>query len=175
MPADFKHTQIQAALRDRASLARYGGLVVAQAMTLEPSCVAPGTTLLELVKLFHAKGFRHLLVSDAQRLVGVISDRDVLRWLGPDAAASSDLLKQRTAADVMSADLVTVGPEMPLDRAVSLMLEQGISCLPVLRGETLQGILTNTDLHVVLQLLLENVRQSALEESLTADACNLHD
>jgi predicted transcriptional regulator len=68
----------------------------------------------------------------------------------------------------MSTDLVTVGPNMPLERAVSMMIGQGISCLPVLADETLMGILTNTDLHLLLQILLETIRQSSLEKSLAA-------
>jgi predicted transcriptional regulator len=63
--------------------------------------------------------------------------------------------------ELMSTDLVTVRPETPLDQAVTLMVEEGISCLPVLNETELVGILTNTDLHVVLQVFL----QSALAES----------
>ena len=67
-------------------------------------------------------------------------------------------------AELMSKDLVTVRPETPLEQAVTLLVEEGISCLPVLNETELVGILTNTDLHVVLQVFL----QSALAESSAA-------
>ena len=60
----------------------------------------------------------------------------------------------------MSTDLLTVGPNTPLAEAVDVMIEHGISCLPVLAGDDLVGILTNTDLHVLLHLLLQSLGQS---------------
>ena len=140
-------------------------------MTAAPTCISPNATVLELVQLFHDRQFRHPLVTDATgRLVGVISDRDVLRCLGPQRRPERSVLEGITAGEIMSTDLVTVSPSMPLERAVVLMSEQGISCLPVLAGGTLVGIVTNTDLHVVLQLLLQTLRQSLSEESLLAAA-----
>ena len=41
-------------------------------------------------------------------------------------------------------------------KAVNRLMEHGISCLPVTAGEVLVGIVTNTDLHVVLETLLES-------------------
>lgn len=167
---ETKRKQVVAALGEAERLERQGGLSVGQVMTASPSCVAPDLSALELVKLFHAKGFRHLLVTEAGRLVGVISDRDVIRCLGPGDAPQRDALARITAAEIMSADLVTVGPEMPLEKAAVMMLEEGISCLPVVWDGTLLGILTNTDLHVVLQILLQTIRHSSLAESIAAAA-----
>lgn len=130
-------------------------LLVAQVMTGKPCCVTPDLTVLDLIKLFHAKQFRHLLVAEPDhRLVGVISDRDVLRCLGYGREPNREDLEQIKARDVMSTDLVTISPETTLDHAASILLEQGISCLPVEEGEQLVGIVTNTDLHVVLRQLL---------------------
>ena len=62
-------------------------LTIAQVMTRRPICIDPQVSAYELVQLFHAKRFRHLLVADADgRLVGVISDRDVLRCFGPEGS-----------------------------------------------------------------------------------------
>ncbi|MBN2296903.1 MAG: CBS domain-containing protein [Pirellulales bacterium] len=137
----------------------YGGsreeLLVSRVMTAKPSCVSPDMSVFELIKLFHAKQFRHLLVTDAdQRLIGVISDRDVLRCLGYGGEPNREALEKIKAGEVMSTDLVTVGPRTTLDRATSILLEQGISCLPVVEEGRLVGILTNTDLYVVLRQLL---------------------
>lgn len=140
-------------------------LTVEQVMTAKPSCIAPETTALELVRLFHAHCFRHLLVAGADgRLIGIISDRDVLRCLGLGDADQRALLARISAAEIMSRDLLTIEPGASLERAVGLMLEHGISCLPVLRGDALVGILTNTDIEVVLELMLKLSRQSVSEQ-----------
>jgi len=164
---DLKRLQVLEVLGDSQGLGRQGGLVAGRVMTLAPSCISPQTTALELIQLFHRKQFRHLLVTgEEDRLIGVISDRDVIGYLGPNRLAARSALSRVTAAEIMSTDLVTVGPDTPLEQAVRLMIEQGISCLPVLTGGKLVGILTNTDLHLVLQVLLQTVRQSSLEESI---------
>ncbi len=149
-------------LRETLSGDTSHGFCVAHVMTTEPSCVGPETSVLELVELFHAKHFRHVLVVDHEgSLAGVVSDRDVLRCFGSMEAPKRSVLAGIQIAELMSKDLVTVRPETPLEQAVTLMVEEGISCLPVLNETELVGILTNTDLHVVLQVFL----QSALAES----------
>ncbi len=170
---DVKRVQVLEALGALQQPERQGGLTVSQVMTLVPSCVPPETSALELIRLFHTKRFRHLLVTqEGNRLVGVISDRDVIRCLGPGECPDRDALARISAAEIMSTDLVTAPPDMSLERAVVLMMDQGISCLPVLADETLLGVLTNTDLHVVLQVLLQTVRRLSLEESLAAAVSN---
>lgn len=83
---EAKRMQVREALDNdnREELREQGGFLVGQVMTSNPSCISPDTTALELIGLFHAKQFRHLLVVDEERrLIGIISDRDVLRCLGP--------------------------------------------------------------------------------------------
>lgn len=130
-------------------------------MTANPTCISPNTTLLELVKLFHAKEFRHPLVTDeAGDLVGVVSDRDVIRCFGPGRYPDQKVLESVTAAEIMSRDLVTISPEAPLEHAIELICGYGINCLPVVQGTKLVGILTSTDLYVVLEMLLQTFHQS---------------
>ena len=59
--------------------------------------------------------------------------------------------------------------------AVLVMIDQGISCLPVLVDGTLVGIVTNTDLHVLLQLLLQTAFHSPLEEPVAAAVPSLQE
>ncbi|HUT12654.1 MAG TPA: CBS domain-containing protein [Thermoguttaceae bacterium] len=174
---ELKQRQVCEALARTQTRFGRTNLTVGRVMTAGPYCVRPETTALELVKLFHAKQFRHLMVTDeADCLVGVVSDRDVIRCLGPESRPDHDVLEGISAGEIMSTDLVTVGPDTPLERAVSLMLEEGISSLPVLAGGTLVGILTNTDLHVVLQqMLLQTLRQSRSEKPGKAGAFNPQD
>lgn len=155
---EMKRSQAASAV---AAMDEACGLTAAQIMTAEPTCIRPETTASDLVRLFQAMQFRHLLVTDAQgRLAGVVSDRDVLRFLGPERQAGRSALAGVSAADMMSRDLITIGPETRLERAIVLMVENGVSCLPVVDGEVVKGIVTNTDLHLVLQVMLETIRQA---------------
>ena len=135
---------------------------VGDVMTANPSCISPEATLLDLVKLFHAKEFRHPLVTDADgNLVGVVSDRDVIRCFGPGHYPSEEILRKITAAEIMSTDLVTISPEAPVQQAIELLCGYGINCLPVVSDAKLVGILTSTDLYIVLEMLLKTLHQSS--------------
>ena len=151
----IKRVQVLSALEQWNSTYSTGQLTVAQVMTAAPSCIGAEVNAFELVRMFHAKHFRHLLVTDSQGcLLGVVSDRDVIRCFAPGESPDKQRLTQITAGELMSTDVVTIEPQATLDKAVALMLQEGISCLPVVAERTLLGILTNTDLHVVLQTLL---------------------
>jgi CBS domain-containing protein len=166
---DVKRQQVLDALDNLKTFGRSEGLLAGHVMTAAPNCTPPETTVVDLVRLFHEKQSRHVLVTDATgQLVGVISDRDVIRAIGPEATPNLAALREIRAADIMSTDLVTVGPQTPLAHAVVLMLEQGINCLPVLHGPQLVGILTNTDLHIVLEILLQRLVQPVTKESMAA-------
>lgn len=80
---------------------------------------------------------RHLLVVDDRgKLVGVLSDRDLL-------SASK---RHRKVAELMSRDLITIRPEAPASEAASLMLDHRVGSIPVVDGHgTLVGMITQTD------------------------------
>ena len=116
--------------------------------------------MFELVKILNERGHRHLLVTDeTNRLVGVVSDRDIGRCFGPGKYPDEEALKQITAGELMSTNVITIDPDAPLQSAVGLMVEHGISCLPVLMGGGVVGILTDTDLRLVLEILLQTLRE----------------
>ena len=157
---DAKRFQILDALRNPAHWDSAQGLVLRQVMTPAPFCIGPEASALELVMLLNERGHRHLLVTDdRKRLVGVISDRDVGRCFGPGKYPDKEALKKITAGQLMSTNVVTISPDAPLQSAVSLMVDNGISCLPVIVGGTVVGILTDTDLRLVLEILLETLRE----------------
>jgi acetoin utilization protein AcuB len=173
--AATKRRQVLDALNDVERLSQQGGLFVGQVMTGCPSCIAPDMPALELIHLFHAKQFRHLLVLNEENvLIGVISDRDVIRCLGPKRHPEPSVLDGIAARDIMSTDLITVTPGASLEQAVDLMIEHGVSCLPVQIDSTLVGILTNTDLNVILQTLLQTVCWSSSAQSDSTAPLRLH-
>ena len=153
-----KQNQVNRAIQDLGWCNSREDMLVSQVMTRQPSCVSPHVSALELIEIFHEKMFRHLLVTDAdEKLIGVISDRDVVRCLGYDRKPDRETLGRIKTREIMSTDLVTVGPDTSLSHAISILLGQGISCLPVIEDGRLVGIVTNTDLHVVLKQLLQTI------------------
>lgn len=81
----------------------------------------------------------HLVVVDGKRIVGVVSGKDILR-------AGDDQL----VSDVMSRDVVIVGPEATLRRAAGIMRGRAVGCLPVVSDGRLVGIVTTSDLLTAL-------------------------
>jgi acetoin utilization protein AcuB len=165
---DSKRIQVLGALERLWQRKSGRRLTAEQVMTSDPICVPVELTLPELVEIFHDRHFRHLLVTDAEgKLVGVISDRDVLRMMGP-GTAYKEVLEGILAGEIMSTDMVTIGPSTTVTDAVALMIDHGISCLPVIDEGRLLGILTNTDLHVLLQMLLQTLKTTVSEQPAAA-------
>ena len=103
-------------------------------------------------KALETLGVHHLLVENTGRIVGIVSDRDVLRNLSPYAEGISaqrrdDATLRRPIYSIANYDLVAVERTTSLEEAAALMLERGISCLPV-RGRhgNVVGVVTKSDL-----------------------------
>ncbi|QQD17896.1 CBS domain-containing protein [Spongiibacter nanhainus] len=96
--------------------------------------------LSEVRRLLDSCHFHHLLVVDAGLLVGVISDRDLLRAISPNlgtaAESAGDLATlNKRAHQIMSRDPITVSAEDTVTDAVDLLCQHAISCLPVVSAE----------------------------------------
>lgn len=155
--AEQKRDRLHSTFEQAADAQRLDALVAADVMTRNPHSVSTATTAAELVQHFHERRFRHFLVSEHDRLVGVISDRDVIRLFGIDDFPERNALEALTAGELMSTDLITVQPDTSLLEAVRLIVEHGISCLPVVEQGQAIGILTTTDLYLALEQLLRHV------------------
>ena len=87
-------------------------------------------------KIFESAKFHHLLVVEAGKLCGVISDRDLLRALSPyigtrsETARDAATLKKRVH-QIMTRKPVTLPPEATFGDAVKVFLEHRVSCIPV--------------------------------------------
>jgi acetoin utilization protein AcuB len=127
-------------------------MYVDRIMTKELVTVTEETKLARLAELMRERKLRHLPVVDAdQRLVGIVSHRDVQR-AEPSPITTLDvgevnyLLSKVTAGQVMHRDVVTATPDMLVEHAGCLMRDRRVGCLPVVDGERLVGILTGIDL-----------------------------
>jgi acetoin utilization protein AcuB len=133
-------------------------------MTRDVATVSMDATLREIRHLFHTRGFHHVVVIDHDRVVGIISDRDLLRNISPFVDTPSERTVDaaslnRHAHQIMTRKLIAGTPGMPTATAAAVMLKHGISCLPVLdaRGRCV-GIIT---LHDMLRAAYSMPRENA--------------
>ena len=127
---------------------------VTDVMTSEVITVAPSASLRDAASLLVEHGISGVPVVDAGRLVGVISESDlIVKERGPREPARRRLrprgdvkLHARTVREAMTTPAVTVSAWSSVSTAASLMLEADVSRLPVLRGDDLVGIVTRADL-----------------------------
>ena len=124
---------------------------VRELMTGAPITVSPDTSVLDARRLMLKERIRHLLVTDDRRLVGIITDRDIRLNLPSQATSLSMwevnyLLAKLTVGQVMTKGVIIIGPDQDARAAAQLMLEHKVGALPVLDGDVLIGILTETDI-----------------------------
>lgn len=150
-------------------------MLVGQRMQRDVVTVTPGTSVTGASRLLQEHRIRHLPVVDRGRLVGIVTDRDIRRVL-PSPATSLEvhellyLLDRLTVGEVMTGKVITVTPETPTEEAARLLVEHRIGCLPVLQGDRLAGILTETDLLAALAEVLGIRKASARLEVVVEDA-----
>ncbi|MCE9955400.1 CBS domain-containing protein [Aeromonas rivipollensis] len=131
-------------------------MLIKEIMTTRVATVSMDDRLGVIKEIFEQAHFRHLLVLEEEVLVGVISDRDLLRALSPyldtDAEMNRDTeTLNRRAHQIMSRQPITISPESSLQAASAIMLEQHVSCLPVLESGALVGIVSWKDLLRVMR------------------------
>ena len=120
-------------------------------MTTKVSTLGRNDTLDLADNVMALERIRHLPVLDEQRVVGVVSQRDLFRSalavaLGYGERAQATLLKTIRVKEVMSEPAITIAPEATIKEAARLMIERKIGCLPVIDGGRLVGIVTETDI-----------------------------
>ena len=115
--------------------------------------VGPEDMLDKVFFLFNFEAIRHLPVVDKGRLVGVLSDRDLKKILGPRKKIVSDpkdgtqiTVHARKVRTLMGRKVTTIGPEEQAADAAAIMAKYKIGCLPVVKKQKLVGIITSTDI-----------------------------
>jgi acetoin utilization protein AcuB len=131
-------------------------MLIREVMHPDPISVTPDTKLLEAYNIMQSKNIRHLPVLDNEKIVGIVTDRDL-------RLATSKLTKNpydvsTEVGKLMSHPVQTVNPSDPIETATHTMRELKIGCLPVVDDGKLVGIVTGMDLLDAL-LMLTGIHQ----------------
>jgi CBS domain-containing protein len=124
-----------------------------------PVTLSPDDTLDLANDVISIGRIRHIPVLDQGRLVGIISQRDLLsatadRIFGLTQKSRSELLKKELVKNVMKRRVITVSAETPIKEAARLMMEKKIGCVPVMNKDDLVGLVTTTNVLRYLESII---------------------
>jgi CBS domain-containing protein len=103
--------------------------------------ISPDDTVFQAVKRLNEKQIGALLVMDGERLMGIFSERDLLRLM--DEQGSFPM--QKTMHEVMTNQVYGVKLSTPVDDCMALMTEKKIRHVPVMDGKMVVGVVSNRD------------------------------
>jgi acetoin utilization protein AcuB len=135
---------------------------VSDIMTAKPITILQDQTLRQALELMERIGCHHLpVLSRDGHLVGIISDRDCRKALNQPMLVrerweDDNLADTILVRHLMSPAPIVTEPDAPADEAARLMLVNRISCLPVMRSETLVGIITKSDVLMAFMRMAKN-------------------
>ena len=104
--------------------------------------ISPDSSVLDAIKLMGEKEVGALLVTESNSLVGIVSERDYARKVILKGKESHDT----PISDIMSGNVVTVGPDESIDGCMALMTKHKIRHLPVIEAGRITGVLSIGDL-----------------------------
>lgn len=117
---------------------------VREIMSKDLVTIDPSATLLEAARLMSARNAGSVLVLDGGSLVGILTERDMLRALAESARA--DNARVSAVSMWMTADPTTIGPEAPVGDALNQMIFGGFRHLPVVESGAVMGVVSMRDL-----------------------------
>jgi acetoin utilization protein AcuB len=124
-------------------------------MTMKVITVSPADKVDRVFFYFNFEKIRHLPVVENNRLVGIVSDRDLKKVLGslktirPVESKHHEMtvtIRSRTVQTIMRRGVITTSPNADASEAAAIMAKKKIGALPVVRKEKLVGIITATDI-----------------------------
>lgn len=120
-------------------------------MTQNPLTIEPDTTYPEALSIMREKKIRRLPVMKKGKLVGIVVEKDLLSSQPSPATTLSihemySLLERLKVGQFMTSPVVTATPQCPMETAAGIMIDRKIGSLPVMDGDKLVGIITETDI-----------------------------
>ncbi len=148
-------------------------MLVKERMTRNPITVTEDTSLDEAMRIMKREKIRRLpILNDAGKLIGIVSDRDLLAASPSQATTLSKyevgyLISKINMKEVMTRGVITVQEDCPVEEVARIMADRKIGGVPVMRGATLVGIITETDLFKVFLEVL-GAREQGLRMTILA-------
>ena len=131
-------------------------MIIERRMTRNPVTATPDMSIAEASNLMKQEKVHRLPVLDKdKKLVGLLTEKDIL-YASPSPASSLSihemayLLSKLTVKKLMSKNVVTINKDTTVEEAARMMVDQDLSCLPVLEGEKLIGIVSKSDMFKIL-------------------------
>jgi CBS domain-containing membrane protein len=126
-------------------------VTVRDLMTQNPTTLDRNETLDLAESIMNLGRIRHLPVIDDGKIVGIVSQRDLFRSallaaLGFGRKTTDTVIKTIKIKEIMTKEVITISPETNIKDAARQMIDKKIGCLPVVKGDRLVGILTETDM-----------------------------
>ena len=117
--------------------------IVASHMTRDVTIASPTDTIQKIYTMIMESGFSAFPVVKKKRIVGIISRRDLIRTRRVQSIIARHA--QTTIEEVMSKNVVTIGPDEPIGSAAELLVKHDVSRLPVIDGDRIIGIVDRHD------------------------------
>jgi len=133
--------------------------VVRDAMTEDPRSIGASASVVEAARLMREGHIGSLPVTQDERLVGMITDRDITTRVVAESAAP----ETTSVGDVYSRDLISVEPDHDLEEALELMARHQVRRLPVVENGRLVGVVAQADI-----ALKDNERTGELVGAISA-------
>lgn len=139
-------------------------MFVRDCMTANPITITKDTPIFQALEIINKHKIRHLPVVQDGKLIGIVTERGLLR-ISPSPASTLSvyelnyILAKLTVAEAMVKNPITTTPDTPIEEAALVMREHKIGCLPVLEKGQLVGIITQTDMVEALVRLF-NLRKA---------------
>jgi acetoin utilization protein AcuB len=146
-------------------------MFVGERMSRPVICVSPEDPINEVLAMFRNEHIRRAPVMNEGKLVGIVSERDLLN-ASPSSATTLSvwemnyLISKVKIKNVMSKKVITVDANTPIEEAARIMADKKIGGLPVVSSEKVVGMITETDLFKIL-LELMGARQKAMRVTTT--------
>jgi acetoin utilization protein AcuB len=151
-------------------------------MTHPVITLSPDEPIDEVLSLMRKEHIQRAPVIQGDKLIGIVSKEDLLN-ASPSPATSlsmfemSYLLSKIKVKDVMSTEVLTVSEDMPIEEGARIMADNKIGGLPVMRGNKMVGIITETDLFKIFLELMgareKGVRVSVLIANVSGKLASL--
>ncbi|MEW6183255.1 MAG: CBS and ACT domain-containing protein [Bacillota bacterium] len=126
-------------------------MFVRDCMTANPITISKDTQIFQALEIVRNQNIRHLPVVKDGKLIGLVTERGLLR-VSPSPATTLSvyelnyILTKITVAEALIKNPIVVAPDLPIEEAALLMRERKVGCLPVVEGNKLVGIITQTDM-----------------------------